>query len=152
VSDEDDVVPAIVRDRLFVGDARHMTGAQVADNSVALLVTSPPYFTGKEYEAEVAAGEVPEAYYDYLDEIGEVLAVCAEKLEPGGRMAVNVANLGRRPYRSLSADVITILQDRLGLLLAARSSGVRPMAPAVPAPGEASAAPPILCCAMSPSG
>jgi site-specific DNA-methyltransferase (adenine-specific) len=46
-----------------------------------------------------------------------VLAVCAEKLEPGGRMAVNVANLGRRPYRSLSADVITILQDRLGLLL-----------------------------------
>ena len=38
-------------------------------------------------------------------------------LEPGGRIAVNVANLGRRPYRSLSADVIRILQDDLGLLL-----------------------------------
>ena len=38
-------------------------------------------------------------------------------LEPGGRIAVNVANLGRRPYRSLSADVTTILQDRLRLLL-----------------------------------
>ena len=36
---------------------------------------------------------------------------------PGGRIAVNVANLGRKPYRSLSADVIGILQDRLGLLL-----------------------------------
>jgi site-specific DNA-methyltransferase (adenine-specific) len=38
-------------------------------------------------------------------------------LEPGGRIAVNVANLGRKPYRSLGADVIHILQDRLGLLL-----------------------------------
>ena len=38
-------------------------------------------------------------------------------LEPGGRIAVNVANLGRKPYRSLSADVIGILQDDLGLLL-----------------------------------
>ena len=37
-------------------------------------------------------------------------------LEPGGRIA-NVANLGRKPYRSLAADVIHILQDRLGLLL-----------------------------------
>ena len=39
------------------------------------------------------------------------------KLEPGGRIAVNVANLGRKPYRSLSADVLTILQDKLRLLL-----------------------------------
>jgi len=46
-----------------------------------------------------------------------VFAQCVDKLEPGGRMAVNVANLGRRPYRSLSADVIDILQNRLGLLL-----------------------------------
>ena len=38
-------------------------------------------------------------------------------LEPGGRIAVNVANLGRRPYRSLSADVTTILQDDLRLLM-----------------------------------
>ena len=34
-----------------------------------------------------------------------------------GRIAVNVANLGRRPYRSLAADITTILQDDLGLLL-----------------------------------
>ncbi|MCZ7535630.1 MAG: site-specific DNA-methyltransferase [Acidimicrobiia bacterium] len=39
------------------------------------------------------------------------------KLEPGGRIAVNVANLGRKPYRSLSSDVVRILQDELGLLL-----------------------------------
>lgn len=42
----------------------------------------------------------------------DVFAECVRKLEPGGRIAVNVANLGRRPYRSLSADVVQILQDR----------------------------------------
>jgi site-specific DNA-methyltransferase (adenine-specific) len=46
-----------------------------------------------------------------------VFAECVRKLEPGGRIAVNVANLGRKPYRSLSADVIQILQDDLKLLL-----------------------------------
>src|SRR2546423_10621866 len=47
----------------------------------------------------------------------DVFAECVRVLEPGGRICVNVANLGRRPYRSLSADVIGILQDDLGLLL-----------------------------------
>ena len=36
-------------------------------------------------------------------------------LEPGGRIAVNVANLGRKPYRSLAEDVIGILEE-LGFL------------------------------------
>ena len=47
----------------------------------------------------------------------KVFDECRRVLEPGGRIAVNVANLGRKPYRSLSADVISILQDDLGLLL-----------------------------------
>jgi site-specific DNA-methyltransferase (adenine-specific) len=47
----------------------------------------------------------------------EVFAECVRTLEPGGRIAVNVANLGRKPYRSLSADVIRILEHDLGLLL-----------------------------------
>ena len=104
-------------DRLFCGDARVMTNDQVADRSVALLVTSPPYFTGKEYETDMAVGHVPSSYVEYLKMIHDVLAVSLAKLEPGGRMAVNVANLGRKPYRSLSADVISILQDDLGMLL-----------------------------------
>ena len=94
-------------------------------NSVALVVTSPPYFVGKEYELAVtgdpetrgAAPTVPTSYLDYLQMLHDVFASCVEVLEPGGRIAVNVANLGRKPYRSLSADVISILQDDLGLLL-----------------------------------
>jgi DNA modification methylase len=111
------VAPHAARDVIWCGDARFMDryGA-IADSSVALVVTSPPYFAGKEYEAVLGEGLIPASYRDYLAMLHTVFAECARKLEPGGRIAVNVANLGRKPYRSLSADVIGILQD-LGLLL-----------------------------------
>jgi len=102
-------------DVLVAGDARAMS--QVNDGTVALVVTSPPYFAGKEYEAALGQDHIPETYRDYLEMLTAVFAECVTKLEPGGRIAVNVANLGRRPYRSLSADVTDILQNRLRLLL-----------------------------------
>lgn len=90
---------------------------EVPDGSVALVVTSPPYFVGKEYELAVAGDDsIRYSYADYLSMLTSVFAECVNKLEAGGRIAVNVANLGRRPYRSLSADVIAILEG-LGLLL-----------------------------------
>ena len=89
----------------------------VADGSVALVVTSPPYFAGKQYEEELEREGVPSSYLEYLELLTDVFAECVRKLEPGGRIAVNVANLGRKPYRSLSADVIRILEHDLGLLL-----------------------------------
>lgn len=113
-ADTEVVVPSAV-DRMLVGDARRMDA--VADGSVALVVTSPPYFAGKEYEEELGRDGVPGTYLDYLQLLRDVFSECTRKLEPGGRIAVNVANLGRRPYRSLSADVISILQDDLRLLL-----------------------------------
>ncbi|HEX5696121.1 MAG TPA: site-specific DNA-methyltransferase [Acidimicrobiia bacterium] len=117
VSPDEMVAPAVARDVLFHGDARAITEQQVADRSVALMITSPPYFAGKEYETDLAAGHVPSSYVEYLEMLHDVLSVCLRKLEPGGRMAVNVANLGRKPYRSLSADIISILQDDLGMLM-----------------------------------
>ncbi len=117
ISTDDVVRPPTTVDALFHGDAREMSEEQVADNSVALVVTSPPYFAGKEYEIDLAAGHVPASYVEYLSMLAEVFSRCVDKLEPGGRIAINVANLGRKPYRSLSADVINILQDDLGLLM-----------------------------------
>ena len=102
-------------DRIIVGDARDMS--DVADNSVALVVTSPPYFAGKAYEEALGEGGIPANYVEYLVMLRDVFAECVRVLQPGGRIAVNVANLGRRPYRSLAADVTTILQDELRLLL-----------------------------------
>lgn len=117
LSDDDTVVPLAPSevDTIWVHDARKMP--ELPDNSVALVVTSPPYFAGKAYEEELGEGHIPADYVEYLEMLHDVFAECARVLEPGGRIAVNVANLGRKPYRSLSADVIHLLQDRLGLLL-----------------------------------
>ncbi|HYY44306.1 MAG TPA: DNA methyltransferase, partial [Actinomycetota bacterium] len=107
--------PAEVLDRIYVGDSREMR--HLEDSSVALVVTSPPYFAGKEYEQALGEGHVPAGYLEFLEALHDVFKECARVLEPGGRIAVNVANLGRKPYRSLSRDVIDILEGRLGLLL-----------------------------------
>ena len=109
------LVPADALDRIYCRDARDMT--EIPDSSIALVVTSPPYFAGKQYEEALGEGSIPADYLEYLEMLHDVFAECLRVLEPGGRIAVNVANLGRRPYRSLASDVIGILQDRLGMLL-----------------------------------
>ena len=114
ISTESGVNPPSAVDTIYAADARQMDG--VASNSVALVVTSPPYFAGKQYEESLGVDGVPATYFEYLQLLRDVFAECKRVLEPGGRIAVNVANLGRRPYRSLSGDVTDILQE-LGLLL-----------------------------------
>ena len=105
--------PSVV-DAIHCGDISELQNLK--PNSVALVVTSPPYFAGKAYEESLGENGVPADYFEYLAMLERVFAECERVLEPGGRIAVNVANLGRRPYRSLAGDVTQILQD-LGLLL-----------------------------------
>jgi len=116
ISDDDRIVLAEpFAEPCILGDARHMDA--VPDASVALVVTSPPYFAGKTYEEELGKGLIPASYLEHLELLRDVFAECKRTLEPGGRIAVNVANLGRKPYRSQAADVIRILQDDLKMLL-----------------------------------
>ena len=91
---------------IWQGDAREITDDMIADRSVALMITSPPYCR-QGIRTDLAAGHVvPNSYVEYLEMLTDAFAVCLRKLEPGGRMAINAANLGRKPHRSLSADVI----------------------------------------------
>lgn len=116
LSDDQEVVRHVPDEPLVLGDSRDMR--DLKDGSVALVVTSPPYFAGKAYESiDSEDPRVPASYVEYVAMLRDVFAECVRVLEPGGRIAVNVANLGRKPYRSLSADVIRILQDDLGLLI-----------------------------------
>jgi site-specific DNA-methyltransferase (adenine-specific) len=114
VSGDETVVRPKRVDAIYRRDARDMSNVEAS--SIALVVTSPPYFAGKEYEESLGRNGVPGSYFDYLALLKDVFSECKRVLEPGGRIAVNVANLGRRPYRSLAGDVVEILQD-LGLLL-----------------------------------
>jgi len=94
--------PDSVIDRFFCKSSETME--EIPDDCVALMVTSPPYNVGKEYDADLTLGE-------YLDLLRRVFAETHRVLEPGGRIAVNVANLGRRPYLALNHRVAALLED-----------------------------------------
>ncbi len=72
---------------------------ELPDNSVHLMVTSPPYNVGKEYDRNLTLQE----YREFLSRVWkEVYRV----LVPGGRVCINIANLGRKPYIPLHAFII----------------------------------------------
>lgn len=98
--------PVDMLDRLVCGDSRRLT---LPDNCVHLVVTSPPYNASKEYDQDLALEE-------YLTLLHDVFAECYRVLTPGGRMVVNVANLGRKPYIPLSSHVNLIMHN-LGFLM-----------------------------------
>lgn len=72
---------------------------ELPDCSVHLMVTSPPYNAGKEYDEDLDLDE-------YLGLLGRVWAETYRVLAPGGRACVNVANLGRKPYIPLHGYII----------------------------------------------
>jgi site-specific DNA-methyltransferase (adenine-specific) len=81
----------------------------IPDDCVALMVTSPPYNVGKAYDDDLSLEE-------YLGLLSRVIEETHRVLEPGGRVAVNVANLGRKPYLALNHHVAGLLRDH-GFLL-----------------------------------
>ncbi len=73
------------------GDARHLQFLE--DNSVHLVVTSPPYWTLKEYVgADGQLGDVQD-YSEFISELGRVWRQCHRVLVPGGRLIVVVGDV-----------------------------------------------------------
>lgn len=105
--------------RVIIADARKMP--ELSDESVHLVVTSPPYANLKQYEPgnPDQLGHLPD-YDQFLDELSKVLSECLRALVPGGRVCcvvgdVNIArrNGGRHYQLPLAAD-IRVLGRRLG--------------------------------------
>ena len=69
------LAPRPVAEPFICADARSMDA--VEDGSVALVVTSPPYFAGKQYEEELEREGVPSSYLEYLQLLTDVFAVPA---------------------------------------------------------------------------
>ena len=99
-------LPPTLANTLIAGDSRNL---DLPDNCVQLVVTSPPYNASKAYDEDLSLSEYLELLYD-------VFAECYRVLAPGGRMVVNVANLGRKPYIPLSSH-INIMMNQLGFLM-----------------------------------
>lgn len=71
------------------GDSRDMT--ELADESVALVVTSPPYWQLKDYGAPGQIG-YDESYEEYVNHLNLVWRECYRVLHPGCRLCVNVGD------------------------------------------------------------
>lgn len=82
---------------------------EIPDSSVHLMITSPPYNVGKEYDDDLTIDE-------YLELLTKVFGQTYDKLVTGGRACINIANIGRKPYIPLHAMIIEIMLD-LGFLM-----------------------------------
>ena len=82
---------------------------ELPDCSVHLMVTSPPYNVGKDYDEDLSMQE-------YLSFLKRVWAETYRVLVPGGRACINIANLGRKPYIPLHAFIMRDMMD-LGFLM-----------------------------------
>lgn len=100
-------IPPESLNRIFRKSAESMD--ELPDSSVHLMVTSPPYNVGKEYDEDLTL----ESYREFLKRVWrEVHRV----LVPGGRACINVANLGRKPYIPLHAFIVEDMIE-LGFLM-----------------------------------
>ena len=93
--------PSELENLVINGNSKSMP---IPDNCVHLVVTSPPYNASKAYDEDLSLAE-------YLSLLHEVFAECYRVLAPGGRMIVNVANLGRKPYIPLSSHINLIMHE-----------------------------------------
>lgn len=79
------------RHRLYMADAREMPSLE--HESVQLVLTSPPYWTLKEYrDSEGQLGHV-EDYDQFLQELDKVWKHCFDALVPGGRLICVVGDV-----------------------------------------------------------
>ena len=100
----DNDFPLEFENKIILGSSENMK--EIPDNSLHLMVTSPPYNVTKEYDENLSLKE-------YLQLLQHVFSETYRVLVNGGRACVNVANLGRRPYLPLS-DFISQIMIEIG--------------------------------------
>lgn len=76
--------------------------AEIPDNCVHLMITSPPYNVFKDYDDDLSLNE-------YLLLLKNAFSETYRVLVNGGRACINVANLGRKPYIPLSNYISQIM-------------------------------------------
>ena len=100
-------IPKENLNRIFCKSSEKMD--ELPDNSVHLMITSPPYNVSKEYDNDLSLKE-------YLELLNTVWKETYRVLVPGGRICINIANLGRKPYIPLHTYIVEGMQ-KIGYLM-----------------------------------
>ena len=106
-SSVENIVPEDNLNKIFAHSSETMD--ELPDNSVHLMITSPPYNVGKEYDNDLTLN-------DYRAMLKRVWKETYRVLVDGGRVCINVANIGRKPYLPLHAFITTDMLE-LGFLM-----------------------------------
>lgn len=87
--------------KIVIGDSRSMR--ETLDESIHLIVTSPPYFNAKTYSSDFSGRDLGNIsdYNLWKSEIQKVWKECFRVLQPGRKMFINIMNL---PLKSSEAD------------------------------------------------
>ena len=88
--------------QIFLKSSTNMS--ELPDNSIHLMITSPPYNVSKDYDENLSLEE-------YLNFLNKVFSETYRVLVRGGRACINIANIGRKPYIPLSDCVSKIMID-----------------------------------------
>ena len=88
--------------------------SMIPDESVNLIITSPPYWTLKDYDVEGQIGKGSSSYDYYLGELNKVWNECVRVLAPDGKICINImpflltgkaARFERRETRLVLGDI-----------------------------------------------
>ena len=93
---------SFIKNKIFNKSSENME--ELVDNCVALTVTSPPYNIGKDSDLDLNDEE-------YWNMINKIFLETYRVTNSGGRLVVNVANLGRKPYIPFSKYFTDILTE-----------------------------------------
>lgn len=75
--------------KIIIGDSRNMK--EIPNNSVHLIITSPPYWQLKDYGVKEQIG-FNDSYEEYINNLNLVWKECYRVLHPGCRMVINIGD------------------------------------------------------------
>jgi len=64
--------------------------SSIPSGSVNLIITSPPYWTLKDYDVEDQIGSGSSSYDHYIDDLNTVWQECVRVLAPDGKLCINI--------------------------------------------------------------
>ncbi len=100
-------IDTIFMNKIILKSSENME--ELPNDSIHLMVTSPPYNVGKDYDKDLSLEEYRTLLKNVFKEVYRVLV-------HGGRACINIANVGRKPYIPLHSYIIKDMLE-IGFLM-----------------------------------